>query len=110
MPVKFCLGCRKLTKNGSYCETCEAANKHARDAARPSTTQRGLGWRHQRKATQVTADVEVCPRCGQPPTKDNPITAHHTVARAKGGADSPLVPLCRRCNSQIGDRTQHPDT
>lgn len=105
MPAKFCLGCRKLTTNGSYCPTCQTSREQARDQRRGTTTQRGLGWSHQQRAAQVTAGVQVCPKCGQQPTKDNPITAHHTTARAKGGAESQLTALCRRCNSQIGDRT-----
>ena len=105
MPMKFCLECGKLTRNGSRCEECQPEFDRRREQARGTTTQRGLGWQHQKRARRVVANVEQCPRCGQAPTKDNPITAHHTTARAKGGADSELMPLCRRCNSQIGDRT-----
>ena len=105
MPAKFCLRCKKLTKNGSRCENCEADYQREQEAHRPTTTQRGLGWKHQQRAKAVLANAQVCERCAQPPTPDNPLTAHHTQARAKGGHDSPMIALCRRCNSSIGDRT-----
>ena len=106
MPAKFCLRCKNLTRNGSRCENCETEIQRERDTYRLSTTRRGLGWTHQKRARAVVANVTQCPKCGAEITPDNPITAHHTVARAKGGDDTtPMIPLCRRCNSSIGDRT-----
>lgn len=107
MPKKFCLGCKELTSYGSYCETCQA-ERDAVENSRPRYSQaRGLGSRHRKRAKAVVAAAQVCQRCGCPPTENNPLTAHHTTARAKGGDDTtPLVALCRRCNSSIGDRTQ----
>lgn len=105
MPKRFCLDCRKLTDKGSRCPECQATLMQKVNAKRGTTTQRGLGWAHQKRAAEVLAGVECCPRCGREPTPDNPLTAHHSQARARGGGDSPLVPLCRKCNSEIGDRT-----
>lgn len=106
MPKKFCLGCGTLTENGSRCEACEAKRLAAQNSRPKYSQARGLGSRHRKRAKAVTTGVQVCPRCGQEPSKSNPMTAHHTVARAKGGDDTtPLVPLCRRCNSEIGDDT-----
>lgn len=106
MPMKFCLGCGKLTDNGSRCPPCQAALQKRISAARGTTKQRGLGGSHRRRAEKVVAAARVCGRCGEPPTEDNPLTAHHTTARAKGGDEStPMVALCRRCNSSLGDRT-----
>lgn len=106
MPAKFCLGCGELTRNGSRCEDCQQ-ERDARINARPkgNTTQRGLGYAHRVKAKAVVVAAQVCTRCQQPPSPSNPLTAHHTTARAKGGGESPMVALCRRCNSAIGDRT-----
>lgn len=111
MPSKFCLDCKALFKvvpggSASRCEDCQAgldARINAR--AKPNTTQRGLGYAHRVRAKLVVQAAQVCSRCGQPPTTGNPLTAHHTTARAKGGQDSPMVALCRSCNSMIGDRT-----
>jgi 5-methylcytosine-specific restriction endonuclease McrA len=106
MPVKFCLGCHELTTNGSYCEKCQEGRDAAQNSRPRYSQARGLGSRHRARAKAVVAAAQVCERCGKEPTPDNPLTAHHVVARAKGGDDTtPLVALCRRCNSSIGDRT-----
>lgn len=111
MPSKFCLGCRELFtvvpgQSASRCPDCQAG-LIARMNARPkaNTTSRGLGAAHRAKAKAVVQAAQVCQHCGQPPTPGNPLTGHHTVARAKGGGESPMVAVCRRCNSSIGDRT-----
>jgi HNH endonuclease len=106
MPMKFCLDCGQLTDNGSRCVNCEPKFRRRQSASKGTTKSRGLGGTHRRRAEKIVQGVAVCPRCGRPPTPDNPMTAHHTVARAKGGDhDTPLVPLCRQCNSEIGDKT-----
>lgn len=106
MPKKFCLTCRELTDNGSRCPKCQTELNQRKESARGTTKQRGLGGTHRRKAEKIVKAAQVCQRCGVPPTSDNPLTAHHTQARAKGGGhDTPMIALCRRCNSSIGDRT-----
>lgn len=106
MPMKFCLGCKKLTTNGSRCPTCQTELNQAIDANRGNRHQRGLGYQHTKAAKEIVQAAQVCTRCGQPPTPGNPLTAHHTQARAKGGDHTtPMVAMCRRCNSQIGKNT-----
>jgi hypothetical protein len=111
MPSKFCLDCKDLFKvmpdgSASRCPACQAG-LDARLNARPkaNTTARGLGHAHRVRAKAVVAAAQCCQRCGCPPTPGNPLTAHHTRARSKGGQDSPLIALCRSCNSKIGNRT-----
>jgi 5-methylcytosine-specific restriction endonuclease McrA len=107
MPTRFCLepDCRKLTTAGSRCPDCQAKLVKRMNAAKGSRHTRGLGYDHVRRAKALLATAQVCEICGQPPTPTNPLTAHHTTARAKGGANSELVAACRHCNSSIGDRT-----
>lgn len=108
MPKRFCLDCPTLidTSTGSRCPDHQAAYEQRRSTTRGTTKQRGLGGTHRRRAEKIVAEAQVCGSCSEPPTKDNPLTAHHTTARAKGGDEStPMVALCRRCNSSIGDRT-----
>jgi 5-methylcytosine-specific restriction endonuclease McrA len=109
VPKRFCLDCRTLIDvgTGSRCPTCQAGLDQRRDQARGTTKQRGLGGSHRRTAEKIVQAAQVCQQCGQPPTPDNPLTAHHTTARAKGGDHTtPMIALCRRCNSSIGDRTE----
>lgn len=103
MPAKFCLDCRELTTNGSRCEDCQQ-ERTARINARPkpNTTKRGLGQAHRARALAVVAAAQVCGMCGRPPTKDDPLTADHTVPRSQGGGDSPLRAAHRSCNSRAG--------
>lgn len=117
MPKRFCLKCKTLfTTNGgsgkSYCPPCQA-DITARMNARPkgNTTQRGLGWTHQKRARESITPADLCWRCGQPGTPADPITADHETPRAQGGSDSPLRPAHRSCNSRRGAqqrRTQQP--
>lgn len=105
MPAKFCLGCGELTRNGSRCEECTeewTARRNARPKA--NTTKRGLGHAHRMRAQAVVAAAQVCAECGQPPTKEDPLTADHTIPRSQGGADSPLRAVHRSCNSRAGGR------
>lgn len=105
MPMKFCLDCSKLTRNGSRCEACAGTAERARDRQRGSTKQRGLGGTHRRAAEKIVKTAAVCAICGKPPTADDPLTADHTVPRAHGGVDSPLRAVHRTCNSRRGART-----
>lgn len=106
MPKRFCLDCKALfaaSTGRSRCPTCQAALE-SRMNARPkgNTTRRGLGWKHQQRVKQEITPDMVCHLCGQPGTADDPITADHTVPRSQGGADSPLRPAHRSCNSRRG--------
>lgn len=109
MPSKFCLGCKELFKvvpggSASRCPACQAGLE-ARMNARPkgNTTQRGLGWAHQRKAKALLSQPGLlCVRCGLPGTEQDPLTAGHSEDRSRGGADSPLQPEHRSCGSRAG--------
>jgi 5-methylcytosine-specific restriction endonuclease McrA len=86
--TKRCLGCRRLTKAGSYCEHCS------------KTAVRGYGYQHQRRARVAIAQQPWCSICGA--TSD--LTADHVTPLAAGGHPlGQLRVLCRSCNSRRGD-------
>ena len=68
---------------------------------RAKTAARGYGSAHQRRARAAIAAQPWCSECRA--TSD--LTADHSVPIAKGGLHSPLVVLCRSCNSTKGART-----
>lgn len=111
MPSKFCLDCRALFTvepggSASRCPPCQAGvTTRMNSRPKANTTARGLGAAHRAKAKAVVEAAQVCALCGMPPTPGDPLTAHHTQARAKGGQDSPMVAAHRSCNSRVGDRT-----
>lgn len=108
MPLRECLDCRNLTRNGTRCPTCQAAKQRARDQQRGTTTQRGLGWDHQQAARQILDGAELCAVCGLPPTPTNPLEAGHRQARANGGTNklTNYQPEHRSCNRSKGSRDQ----
>lgn len=124
MPKRWCIepGCRKLFDADSTgtlrCPACQATAT-ARRNARPSSSQRGLGWAFTvRKAADenyqhaTRCQCPGCPRCGsgcgEPFTAANPKTGGHAVPRSRGGADGPILAICRACNSSDGGRLAHP--
>ncbi|MFC3986805.1 HNH endonuclease [Streptosporangium jomthongense] len=101
MPLRECLACRGLHRGtGPRCGPCTTQQDRARDAARGTTTERGLGWSHQQAAKLVLTDATTCAICGLPPTEDNPLTAGHIIARVDGGTNEldNYQPECQRCN------------
>lgn len=107
MPKVICSGCGRV-KATSPCSTCGPAQQRRRDAQRGTTTQRGLGWAHQQQRTRLIQAYEQqhgpithCPRCARAISKDNPITAQHTRARAHGGTQADAL-WCKACNSSEG--------
>lgn len=101
MPRRECIDCGTLTA-GSRCPECT----RAKDRARGTTTQRGLGWEHQQAARALLADATVCAICHLPPTADDPLTAGHLIPRDFGGtseADN-YQPEHRSCNVRKGNR------
>jgi 5-methylcytosine-specific restriction enzyme A len=94
MAMTRCLGCGTRTQ-GSRCATCT----RRRDHARGTTTERGYGSEHQRRARQAIALHPCCSECGG--MRD--LTADHIIPLARGGHPlGPLRVLCRRCNSARG--------
>jgi len=133
MPKRFCQchGCPSCnTTTGSHgklfdldttgtlkCPGCQAVATQKRNA-RPSSSQRGLGWKFsKRKAADrqyqqaTSCQCRGCPQhtgiCGVAFTAANPKTAGHTVPRSQGGGSSPIMAVCRRCNSSDGGRLAH---
>ena len=108
MTTRPCLDCRRLTSNRSgRCDEHEAAIRRARHNPAYDTRE----WRDRRAATLGAwraQNGERCPGYGRDPhyaTPDNPLTADHPVALARGGShDQPLVVLCRECNGRKGAR------
>ena len=96
--VKPCLTCRRPTRHGSRCPAC--AKLH--EASRGTTAQRGYGGRWQRIAREAIQQSPVCAVCGT--TQD--LTVDHLVPVSRGGtADDGVRVLCRRHNSQRGNRS-----
>lgn len=84
----MCLGCGRVAdgSRGSRCKGCQAK------ARRPYN---GTTYRTQPKSSACTC-------CGA--TDD--LTLDHITPISRGGDNSPLRTLCRRCNSSA---SRHPD-
>lgn len=113
MALRPCLDCGTLS-SGTRCDTCRKAEANARGARRGTTAQRGLAGAHAAvsahyRAINVRCECNDCGAhdgaCGRQGTTDNPITAGHLIARARGGsAATGYRPECRSCNSRRGAR------
>jgi len=97
VPLRRCLTCRRLTRNGSYCEL------HARKPPSPSSRS----W-HQPGAARVRAQVRArdghrCTVCGT--TED--LKVHHLIDAADGGPLEPwnLTTLCGVCHRDAHRKT-----
>jgi 5-methylcytosine-specific restriction protein A len=106
MPMRPCLNCNRLTRNGSRCEGCQALWS----AKRGSSSARGYGsrWRAMRSvvlAEHVALYGAVCPGYGVPSHASTDLTVDHIMPKARGGSDerSNLSILCRACNSSKRD-------
>ncbi len=81
MPLaRLCPGCGAVVDPGvADCRTC----RRERDRARGTTTERGLGWQHQRRrAALVRSGDTTCWLCGKPGSwtdPDDPLTADHVT-------------------------------
>ena len=99
--MKVCAehGCPELVATGSRCQ------RHRKES--PTYLQRDWAER-KRRARAVAQHVAEhgwwCPgwKVSQHPSRD--LTADHVVPVVDGGRDSPLVVLCRSCNSRRGAR------
>lgn len=71
----------------------------------PSTTARGLGYRHQAERRRLLAalvDGVPCPLCGQPMDRAQDLDADHELPRVLGGVSGPLRLAHSRCNRSAG--------
>lgn len=72
-----------------------------------TTTERGLGWAHQkRRAALLAAHVDgtACPICRRPMHTGQGLDADHTVPRSKVGTAADRLAHAT-CNRSRGDRT-----
>lgn len=84
MPRRRCLGCRRLTANGSRCTACQSERNAAYNGE----------WRRI-AANQLNASPQ-CAECGA--TTD--LTVDHITPRS---LTSGVQTLCRRCNGRKAD-------
>lgn len=98
-PPHRCSQCRQLhTTTRRLCPGCE----QQRQRRRPTTTQRGLGYDHQKAAAAALDGATICVLCGRPPTKGDPLTAGHIIDRQLGGTNAPdnYQPEHLSCNAK----------
>jgi 5-methylcytosine-specific restriction endonuclease McrA len=79
----------------------------SRKRHRGTTTERGLGYAHQKDGRRLKAvhrDGDLCWRCGQPMYKWQALERDHVTPRAYGGADGPAVLAHAHCNRSAGAR------
>lgn len=73
---------------------------------RRSTTEKGLGWRHQQERKALLASLVPgtrCPRCGEPMwPRFQDLDLDHAVPRAHGGAHGPKRLAHASCNRRHG--------
>lgn len=90
MPKRFCLDCQQLFDRDDTgtqrCPRCQPAATAARNA-RPNTTARGYGSKHQRLREQLLAQFQPgqpCARCGKPiASKDDAQLGHADQDRSR---------------------------
>jgi hypothetical protein len=95
-----CLGCRRPT-DGSYCDDCRGAYNDPEYLRRRAAAIAAEPWCH---SEELIGGPCPYPDCGDPAA--NPLTADHSIAVARGGADSELLVVCRRLNTSKGARAQ----
>jgi hypothetical protein len=70
-----------------------------------STTERGLGWSHQKRRAALLrnhVDGTLCEHCLKPMYVSQPLHADHSIARAEGGTEADRL-LHAWCNESRGD-------
>ena len=76
----------------------------------PTTTERGLGWQHQKQRARLLralVDGTPCAHCGQPMYHTQALQADHTVPRSLGGKVADRL-LHAWCNMSRGNGTRTP--
>ena len=81
----------------------------------PTTTQRGLGWKHQQIRARLIRALRpgtLCPRCGKPMYRWQQLDAGHSRERALYGphvqADRVEHASCNRAaGAALGNRLRH---
>ena len=101
MPVKPCISCGTLTRNGSYCPAHEPVNPTG-FYARPSPSSRNrLSPARRRRIKE--RDAHRCQRCGTEGSEDNPLRVHHRSRVADGGGheETNLETVCDGCHAAV---------
>jgi hypothetical protein len=103
MPVQqVCLGCYRLTGNGSRCQSCKTKRESMRNTRRDHYQG---DYQRRSAAVRKAANADpstLCWLCHTPARLDDPWTADHVLP---GDPHSPLMPAHRSCNSRRGDGT-----
>jgi len=76
-------------------------------AAALTTTERGLGWEHQkqrRRLLRLHVDGTLCDWCGEPMYKWQDLNADHTIERVRGGRVADRL-LHASCDAARGNQT-----
>ncbi len=83
--TKRCLGCRRLTNNGSYCPQCWRVRRKIR-----------TGWAWGEIRNHIRRRDRVCVNCGGL----EGLQVHHRIPLAEGGNNTldNLELLCRNCH------------
>jgi hypothetical protein len=111
-PLRVCSepNCAELTRD-SRCATHRRERLRHLSASRPTTTQRGYGWEHQKAAKDQIAAQPWCTECGQGAhqvgQRGDKLTAHH-VLDEDGERVTPTryTTLCGWCNSSLSGGSQ----
>lgn len=102
-PVRSCLDCGKLSREGARCDGCRRAKVRQRSVARGTRSSQGYtnDWLRLRDLI-LQRDGWTCHYCG-----DRATTADHLIPKARGGLSVPenLTACCVPCNSAKRDRT-----
>jgi 5-methylcytosine-specific restriction endonuclease McrA len=99
MVSRACICGRIIPPDWKRCDACAGGRPNLRTA---TTSQRGYGAAHQRRARAAIALHPWCSECGA--TDD--LTADHLIPLAKGGNPlGALRVLCRSCNSRRGAKS-----
>lgn len=93
-----CAQCDTLTRNGSKCSNCQAKASKAREASRPSATERGYDSTYRANRKVVLANARFCHWCNKPGT----MVCDHVLPLNQGGTSelSNLVGACIGCNNK----------
>lgn len=69
-----------------------------------TTTQRGLGWEHQKRRAALLPHAygQPCPWCGETMERWQRLDLDHTVPRAHGGTVGDRI-MHRACNRERGE-------
>jgi 5-methylcytosine-specific restriction protein A len=101
------MGCRELTANGGYCDKCQAKG-FKREKYRPSSSERGYGYKWQKYRASVLARNPICvDPFGEHAERNEIARATRLDHRIPHRGDQKLFwdksnhqPLCERCHNR----------